>query len=144
VLNTHGIWLQDGQPITHTRTLEMLYKNLRRMASGEYRVIVDNEEAPVIVEDCSLFIQNINIQTGQMRLSNGHLAPLDPSSCWVGEANHFYCEIEGQPAKFLKAAYYEIAKHIHLAPGSQSQYFLHFQGRQYPIRITQQREAVNG
>ena len=138
-LSKNGAFFQEGEEITHTRTAQLLHKNLTKGEDGNYRVVIDNENLEVICEDVGRFVRYIDMESGTITLMDGRKESLNPANCFVGEENIFYCVLKnGEKAKFLSSAYYEIARAItELSDNTGNrQYFLHFHGRDYEILVS--------
>ena len=132
-LSKQGLWFQEGEEISHERTVELLHKSLLQMKTN-YIVRISDEEAEVIVEDVPRFITSYDAKSGTIRMKGDLSVTLNPDQVWVGGENILYCQLpDGLAAKFLSSAYYEIAKDIEIS--ASGEHLLHFLGGRHRIRI---------
>lgn len=131
-----GVFYQEGEEITHTRTSELLHKSLVREKNGAFKVRMNSEELDVILEDTPLFVLSYDRSTGMNTYSNGEKALLKPETLKVRTDNSLVCDKEKDwPALYLSSAYYEITKDI--KSGSlDGEYVLHFLGRDHLLRVS--------
>lgn len=137
-LSKLGVWFQEGEEITHGRTVKLLHESLRCKENGSYRVEIGDESVDVICEDVARFVRKIDAKTGMITLLDDSTQLMNPASCSVGAGNIFYCVLKsGEKAKFLSSAYYEIARSIvELSDNSGAkQYFLNFRNADYEIKM---------
>lgn len=136
-LKRDGTWAQDGETITHERTIELLFRSLvrTRTVPGKPRagfvVRIGADELPVEVEDTPYFVSQVDIDREKITLVGGLETNLDPATLAVGTGNVLYCTVNGERAKFLRAAYYEIAKR--LEADAHGKHALRWGGRLHPI-----------
>ncbi|HEY8280075.1 MAG TPA: NUDIX domain-containing protein [Bdellovibrionota bacterium] len=132
-LNARGEFYQDGEEITHARTLELFHTSLSREGDGGYVVRCEGEELDVVVEDLPRFVRSYERASGLLKLVGGGQEKLDPATLRVRGDNSFVCTLaDGWEAVFLSSAYYEIAKDVSSVGGK---YVLHFLGRDHKLRI---------
>ena len=117
ILNRNGVWLSNGEEISHERTCKAFSKNLYRCKDG-FEIRLGNEKKDVHVEDTIYFIVSMlgDPDLGySLTLNDGRVVELDPSSlsyrpgrltCKVYHPN----EQTHEEAKFLTTAYYELLK----------------------------------
>lgn len=136
LLSKYGVFFQDGEEITHERTVELLHRALQRDPSGSYKVKIGEEEIDVIVEETPLFVKSYDRGSGMITFTNGHQEKLNPESIEIRKNNSWICKsAENWPALFLKPAYYEITKEV--KPGLvQGEFILNFLGRDYALRVS--------
>ncbi|MCO5142834.1 MAG: DUF1285 domain-containing protein [Oligoflexia bacterium] len=119
-LNSQGVFFQEGEEITHQRTVELLHRSLKTQNQKQYYVEIEKETLDVVVEDSAYFIQNIDTEKGEGKLLYGDWASLNDLS-FQGEKGA-YCHLpDGRKAKFLRSAYYELTKNLEEKNG---EYFL--------------------
>lgn len=133
-LNHHGVWLANGQEITHEGTCRMFFRHLKHDAEG-YLIQVGKESKRVEVEDTPFFISRVDgnpdegyrlwirgfedepqeiLDAGTLRYRPGRLTcTLKKGTAHEGEA------------KFLQAAYFDVLKHLN---EDDFVYFLEVQG----------------
>ena len=119
ILTKNGVWLSEGEEITHERTKLAFSRNLHRCKNG-YEIKIGQERKSIHVEDTLYFITSIEgspeigftLHTNDLRIGE-----LDPTTlqyrpgrltCRVPDPNSGLME----EAKFLSPAYYEILKHL--------------------------------
>jgi hypothetical protein len=119
ILNRNGVWLSNGDEVTHLRTCLAFAKNLFRCKEG-FEIRLGNEKKNVYVEDTIYFVTSMigDPELGfELRLNDGRRVELDPLtlkyrpgrlSCKVYHPN----EDTHEEAKFLTTAYYELLKHL--------------------------------
>ena len=144
-LNKWGLWFQEGEEITHARTVELLHKSFLRVNDSEWAVRTGEEMLPVILEDVPYFISEFDQDREKIKLLQNTWVDFLPDTLQVGAENILYVDVQFpngtiERAKFLKAAYYEISKLIEEknSAGRSVEYLLHFRGRYYKIAISAQ------
>ncbi|MGZ3693041.1 MAG: NUDIX hydrolase [Bdellovibrionota bacterium] len=134
-LSKGGKLFQEGEEITHERTLTLFLKSMVQTPSGQYLVKLGNEELDVVVEDTPLFVKSYARDTGLLSLSDGTKEKLKPETLEIIEGQSFCCTTErGWDARFLSPAYYEITKDV-TEDSSGKGYVLHFLGKSYQLRV---------
>lgn len=143
LLSRKGSLFQDGEEITHERTLDLFMRSLAKNADGTFSVKIHGEELDVIVEDTPLFVLRYDRSSGKISLSNGQEEVLKPETIRVRADHSFECTAaNGWAAAFLSPAYYEISKDI--TEGSRAgEYLLHFLGRHHEIRVANEGEGID-
>lgn len=136
-LSSEGVWSQEGEEITHERTKALLYNSVKKNQDGSYCVEVSKDQVPLVLEDTPYFISSYESETGIISLLGGRREPLNPSSLTFQPGGSAYCVLaDGNPAKFLRSAYYTLAQNITDEPGSDGKkYFLNFLGRRHELRV---------
>jgi hypothetical protein len=57
VLTRAGVWLSNGQPIEHERTIEAFCRSIRReQGQGRYRLEIGSEKIPIHIELYPIFV----------------------------------------------------------------------------------------
>lgn len=132
-LSREGIWSQDGQEITHERTVEFLHKNLKH-ENGTYQIRYGEETLSVEPEDAARFVRALKGE--KLVLLDGREVALDPATLSIAKDHVLYCEADGERVRFLRSAYYELMKCVDekLVAGK-TQYILHWLGRDYLLGI---------
>lgn len=135
LLTKRGVFLQDGEEITHARTAELLHRSLARETSGAFKVSIGQESLDVVVEDVARFVLSYESVTGTLLLAGGFREKLRPDTLQIRSDHSWTCALANDwTAVFLPQAYYQITKD--LRPGSvEGEYFLHFLGRDYLLRV---------
>ena len=106
-IDEEGRFLVHGDPITHERTLEVLWRSLERVPDGTWQVRVGREVAAVAVAETPFAVRGVLEAGGTLvlRVSGGAEEPLDPSTLRVGPDGVLRCALrDGRPARFTRAA----------------------------------------
>jgi hypothetical protein len=135
ILNRNGVWLSNGEEITHERTCLAFSKNLFRSLNG-FEIRLGPEKKIVQVEDTIYFVTSMQGDPKTnftLTLNDGRKVELNPStlkyvpgrlSCSVYHPN----DNTHEDAKFLTNAYYEILKYLEK---DQDGYFLSIAGKKF-------------
>ena len=119
ILTRNGVWLSNGEPVTHERTLLAFSRNLYRSKEG-FEIRIGPERKTVHVEDTPYFVVSIDgvPELGfSLSLNDGRTVELEPTSlryqpgrltCKVPHPN----ENTHEEARFLSNAYHELLKHV--------------------------------
>jgi len=119
ILTRNGIWLSNGEEITHHRTLLAFSKNLFRCKEG-FEIRLGNEKKNVHVEDTLYFVVRLDGDPSlgySIELNDGRLLELNPKSLQY-HRGRLTCKVphpnDGtqEEAKFLTQAYYELLHHL--------------------------------
>lgn len=133
-LSRRGAFFQDGEEVTHQRTLDLLHKSLVRVGGSGWAVNVGGEELDVVLEDTPRFVLSYDRWTGMMSLSDGNVEELKPETLKVRPENGLVCVLaNGWEAAFSSPAYYEIAKDI--SESAAGEYLLYFRGRSHVLPV---------
>jgi hypothetical protein len=119
-LNANGVWLSNGEAITHEATLRAFAKNLHR-EGDQYVIRIGNNEKEVTVEDTPYFVVSLQELPGGeflLGLNDETEEKLDPKTlCY--EVNRLTSRIKrttafprGQEAKFVRKTYFQILKNL--------------------------------
>ncbi len=144
-IDAEGKLFQEGEEITHGRTLELLYRSIERNDNrfdhidSEFVIHVGGSALPLEVDDTALHIRHVDLEKETISVMSGEPLPLEPSTLEIGASNVLYCQISGIRARFLRPAYYQIANNMSLVNhgvNRGSEYTLKWGGRTYPIRVT--------
>ena len=74
-IDAEGRFLHRGEPITHARTLEVLWRSLERAPDGRYLVRIGRESAYVAVEETPYVVRGvIEVAAGSARRSSSPTA----------------------------------------------------------------------
>src|SRR5512143_2613382 len=79
-VDLEGRLCHRGEPITHARTLEVLWASLTRQADGRYVVRVGRESGYVHVQDAPYGVRGVTFEEGRphLHLTDRSIEPLDP------------------------------------------------------------------
>lgn len=115
VLNREGVFLSDGEPITHERTVDAFHRHLRRDGDG-WVIVIGNNTKRIEVEDTGRFVIGLewsgeagtSSEKVELRLADGAIETLDPRSL-KHEPGRLTCLVKGgvEEAKFLRDPYHD-------------------------------------
>ena len=138
-----GKWYHEGAEISHRSIFLWLIQNLEKDEQGQYIVHLNNQKCVLEVEDTPLVVQRVDWSAAEeagegklvLTLNDERQEVLDPASLWLSRENVLYCLVKGGhiPARFLRAAYYQIANYID--EDEDGTFFLLLNGRKYPIVV---------
>ncbi len=119
ILTKNGIWLSNGEEISHEKTLLAFSRNLYRCKDG-FEIRIGPERKAVHVEDTLYFVKSLEGDPAigyTLSLNDGRKAELAPETlCY--RPGRLTCKVphpnEGtnEEAKFLSQAYYQILSHL--------------------------------
>lgn len=142
-IDKEGVWYYQGAEMFRREFVNFFYQHLHRDAEGHYVIELPNDRCYVEVEDTAYFVKAVHTDNGHEGASGGSLRimlcddtweNLNPETLYVGRGNVLYCEVRGGkfPARFSRAAYYQLAEHID-QDADNGTFFLRCQGRRYDI-----------
>ena len=139
-IDAEGRFLHRGEPITHARTLEVLWRSLARGADGRYLVRIGRESAYVALEDAPYVVRGIlegPAGAPWLFLSDGSREPLDPATLAVGADGVLRCTVKrDHAARFSRAAQVTLGLALEEAPPGSGRYALTVGGVRHPVRTT--------
>lgn len=115
ILTRNGIWLADGEEISHEPTRRLFARSLKKDSEG-YFLAIGHETKRIRVEDTAYFVNRIDGNTREgylLWLSDGTSEKLDPSTLKY-RPGRLTCLIKNQSeeTKFLHAPYFELLKNL--------------------------------
>jgi hypothetical protein len=117
ILSKNGLWLSDGQEITHEATRKIFSTNLKKDAKG-YFIQIQHETKYIQVEDTAYFVTRVDGDPGKgfiLSLSDGAQEKLNASSLHY-RPGRLTCTIQrlggNEEAKFLHAPYFDLLKNL--------------------------------
>jgi hypothetical protein len=136
-IDRDGRFLHRGEPITHARTLEVLWGSLERNADGRYQVRVGREVGYVTVEDAPYGVRGITWAGGQaeLHLTDGSVERLDPSTLSVGADGVLRCRVKdgAHRARFTRAAQVALGLELRDDPVAPGRYRLQLGGVSFAV-----------
>jgi hypothetical protein len=136
-IDAEGRFLHRGEPITHARTLEVLWRSLSRTADGRYLVAIGRESAYVTLEAAPYAVRGVLEVPGGtplLLLSDGTREPLDPATLALGADGVLRCTVKGDhDARFTRAAQVTLGFALEERPPGSGRYELEIAGVRYPI-----------
>lgn len=142
-IDKEGVWYYNGAEMFRKDILAVFFQNLFRDESGQYYVQMGNDLCFLKVEDTPIVVKSVHeiadpdSPDGEtaigMFLSDSSLEKIDLESLRIGEGNVLYCDLQrGFPARFTRAAYYQIADKIEF--DENKGYFIPCNGKEYFIK----------
>jgi hypothetical protein len=115
VLHHDGRWTHEGQPILNRKIREVFDRSVRFLPDegeeGKYVVQIERYRGEIEVEEAGFFVREFDAEAGSVRLSDGSIEPLDPTSLRPSPRDGaLLCTVkrdlvpEGLPARFQHAA----------------------------------------
>jgi hypothetical protein len=136
-LDGEGRFFHRGEPITHARTLEVLWSTLRQAPDGRWQVALGQEVGDVAVEETPWLVRGLRAEGAPataltLLLCGGREAPLDPASLRAGPDGILRCRLpDGAPARFTRAGQAALGEWIEEGAGGGA--VLIIGGRRHPI-----------
>jgi hypothetical protein len=109
-IDRDGRFLHRGEPITHARTLEVLWGSLERNPQGRYQVRVGREIGYVTVEDDPYGVRGVTWgdagRSADVHLTDGTVERLDAASLSIDREGVLHCRVKrgAHRARFSRAA----------------------------------------
>jgi len=131
-----GRWYADGAPIANPHIADLFSRHVQRREGGGYMLRIGDEKAHILVDDTPYVVTGAALGADRriwVELNDHSREPLDPATLEVGSDEVLYCRVKDgrEPARFLRAAYYQLAEHIDAAtPG---RFVLHLADGEHPI-----------
>lgn len=136
-IDDEGRFLHRGEPITHARTLEVLWRSLEPVPDGRWLVRIGRESGYVSVADTPYVVRSVEDADGDapvLVLSDGSRERLDPSALRVGRDGVLRCTVKGHlPARFGRAAHLALGSALEEIPAASGHFFLAARGRRWPV-----------
>jgi hypothetical protein len=137
-IDAEGRFLHRGEPITHARTLEVLWRSLERTGNGRYLVRIGRESAYVAIEAAPYAVRGVLEGAGGapwLLLSDGSREALAPATLAVGADGVLRCEVKGgHAARFTRAAQITLGLTLEESPPGSGRYELVVGGVRYPVQ----------
>jgi hypothetical protein len=137
-IDAEGRFLHRGEPITHARTLEVLWASLAPTPDGRWLVQIGRESGYVDVEIAPWVVRGVlEVPDGApwVLLSDGSREPLDPRTLALGADGVLRCAVKsGQPASFSRSAQVTLGLALEEHPPGSERYTLTIGGVRYPVR----------
>ena len=135
-IDDEGRFLVHGEPVTHERTLEVLWRGLAPADDGGWIVRVGRESAPVAVDRTPFVVLGIaeSPEAIELLLAGGNREPLVPETLRVGRDGVLRATLaSGHPARFSRAAQIALGMRLtedETAPGG---FRLSLSARSWPL-----------
>jgi uncharacterized protein len=139
-IDDEGRFLHRGEPITHARTLEVLWRSLFRAESGRWAVRVGRETAYVEVGETPYAVRGVAGEASdgegapRLLLSDGTSEQLDPATLSIGADGVLRCTVKGRErARFTRAGQVALGALVEEDPPGSEHYAITVGGRRWPI-----------
>jgi 8-oxo-dGTP pyrophosphatase MutT (NUDIX family) len=139
-LNQRGEFLQEGEEITHWRSVQLLHRSLEPANQGEWRVRVGQETLPVAVESTPYFITDFSSESGTITLSNGQTLPLALSSLDLEPDGALVARLQNFRARFLVGVHHRFAQ---LLEGGPIHYSIPWKGQTHSLQLPPKGKGMN-
>lgn len=137
-IDAEGRFLHRGEPITHARTLAVLWASLEPTADGRWLVRIGRESGYVAVERAPYVVRGLVEDPGGARvlvLSDGSREPLDPRTLALDADGVLRCAVKGgRPASFSRSAQVTLGLALEERPPGSGRYELVLGGVRHPVR----------
>jgi hypothetical protein len=138
-VDAEGRFLHRGEPITHARTLELLWRTLAPAPGGRWQVTVGREAAYVEVEETPWAVRGVRLEGVPPRgvtllLAGGREAPLLPDTLRVGDDGVLRCALPDGTARFTRAGQLALGGQLEEDPPGSGRFALVLAGRRHPVR----------
>jgi len=144
-IDKEGRWYHKGAEMIHREFIQLFYQNMELDSLGRYVINWKKERCYVEVEDTAFVVRRVLYQEGNqgqnsrliLYLSDDTQEELIPDTIFIGKGNVLYCKVKNRtfPARFNRAAYYQLAQYIEEEEGT---YYLPCNGRRYNMLVTTQ------
>jgi hypothetical protein len=136
-IDLDGRFCHRGEPITHERTLAVLWGSLERRSDGRYLVRIGRESGYVRIEDAPYAVRGVTFEAGHpsLHLSDGGVEALDPATLSVDAAGVLHCTVRGgHRARFRRSAQVDLGLALEEDPDDPGRFRLRLGDRAHPIR----------
>jgi hypothetical protein len=139
-IDKEGRWFHKGLEMVRREIIQLFYQHMETDSAGRYVIHLASQKCYVDVEDTAFVVWSAALQGGEQGyerfliwLSDDTQEALNLDTLYVGEENVLYCRVKAGrfPARFQRAAYYQLAEHIGEERG---EYFIFLHGRKHIIR----------
>lgn len=135
-IDEEGRFLHRGEPITHARTLEVLWRSLRPTPDARWEVAIGRERGYVAIVGAPFAIRGVTAAadgTPLLHVSDGSVEPLDPGSVRLAADGVLRCSVRRGPARFTRAGQLGLEPWLREAPAGSEKFALFVNDRSWPI-----------
>lgn len=136
-IDREGRLLHRGEPITHARTLEVLWGSLTRAPDGRYLVRIGRESGYVAIEDAPYAVRGVLADGDRpplLLLNDGTREPLDPGSLLLDAEGVLRCVVKGgHAARFTRAGQVALGEWLDEDPPGSARYWITVGGRRWAV-----------
>jgi uncharacterized protein len=126
-----------GEPITHERTLAVLWGALERQRDGRYVTRVGRESGYVRVEDAPYGVRGITLEPARvlLHLTDRSVEALDPTTLSIDRDGVLHCLVKGgHRARFTRSGQIDLGLALEEDPAAGGRYLLRVADRTYIVR----------
>lgn len=141
-IDDHGNWFCEGNPVVDEQLFRILSRSLFER-DGRCFLQCEGEIHPVQFADAPLWVRYVHLQTDSrgnllavdIELVDGRRESLDAETLSVAHNQALYCRATRRrlKARFGKAAYYELTRHLH-TDASETRFYFIIANQRYDIR----------
>lgn len=135
-LTSDGVFLSNGEEITHARTVDAYHRHLGRDEEGYY-ISIGRDFKRIEIEDAALFVRAINWVSEtkiELKLLDGTTEILKPETLRLREKRLTCLVKDGkEEAKFLRAPYLEFFLKAHVQEET-GKYHAIIAGKKYELK----------
>ena len=135
-IDDEGRFLVNGEPVTHERTLDVLWRGLGPGPDGGWQVRVGRESAPVSVPGTPYVVVAVSEDGGRATLSlaGGVREPLLPETLRVGRDGVLRATLSsGHAARFSRSAQIALGMRLAEDPSAPGGFRLPLGGKDWPL-----------
>ena len=136
-IDLEGRFRHRGEPITHARTLAVLWASLSRADDGRYLVRIGRESGYVRLEDAPYGVRGVTFEpAGPLaHLTDGTAEPLAADSLTVDGAGVLHCRVKAgaHRARFTRAAQVALGLALVEDPAAPGGYALEAGSARHPV-----------
>lgn len=133
-VDAEGKLWHDQAPMIHPKIIQLIYDSVHLDQDDVYYLEIDGKRCQLEVADTFHVVAAARVESDAvaLTLNDGTAEDLDPTTLSVGGGDVLYCRVKDGafPARFSRAAYYQLAEHI----GEDGDGFaLSVGGKSYPV-----------
>ncbi len=132
-VDDQGRFSHQGAPIIHPKVLTTIFESVV-LKDGVYLLVTQEQTCQLEVADTFYVVSRVDWgdRAARISLNDGSQELLDPASLWIGPGEILYCRVKKGtfPARFTRAAYYQITSEVEESPEG---FVLVQGGRRFPI-----------
>jgi hypothetical protein len=137
-VDEEGRFLHRGEPITHARTLAVLWRSLEPAPGGRWLVRVGRESGYVTVAETPYVVRGVAERGAAdaplLLLSDGTEEALDPATLRTGADGVLRCTLRrGAPARFGRAAQVSLGMRLEEDPPGSGTFVLTIGGARWQV-----------
>ncbi len=137
-IDLEGHLCHRGEPITHERTLAVLWSSLHRQADGRYLVRVGRESGYVEVQDAPYAVRGLTREAERLtlHLTDGTEESLDPTTLSVDRDGVLHARVKGgeHRARFSRSAQVDLGLLLEEVPPGTGRFVLRLGMQTFPVR----------